>query len=497
MGDDMYELSLNEKDITFNSLEKEIYKYVCQKACALLEEVLTHLDRRLMNERDSKVYRNKGLKHTCIKTVMGNVEFDRRIYEYTTNEGKKAYKFLLDEYLKMDTIGHISTNLVEKIIDNAINVSYRKTSENIEKLCNQKVSHTAVWDIVQKLGSRIEAKEERKVALNKNGKLDGGKEVDVLFQEQDGIWINMQGEDRPKKGKSKKRELKLDIVYEGWRKRQGSNDSYEVVNKTAYASFGSSKKFKSLTDATIAEIYNLDEVKLRILNGDGASWIKSSLEEDGVHYQLDPFHKSQAVIRAVKDKKEARRLINLLNNGKVNESLQMIVDIMIRDSNDDKVLEKLEKLYNYLVENKSGLIPYHLRKDIKLPKPPEGLEYRHLGTMEHNICDILAKRMKHRKMSWSIKGANNLSKILAEKASRRIYPLIYELCSDIISAEKLEKIVETITLSASQVYRSNKKSKIYPMPQSSLPFTGCAKTNGRKAIRNIFEDRCFSQLIYR
>jgi len=101
-----------------------------------------------------------------------------------------------------------------------------------------------------------------------------------------------------------------------------------------------------------------------------------------------------------------------------------------------------------------------LREDIKLPKPPEGLEYRHLGTMEHNVCDILAQRMKHRKMSWSIKGANNLSKILAEKASRRIYPLISELCSDVISTEKLEKIVETITLSASQVYRSNKKSKI-------------------------------------
>lgn len=30
--------------------------------------------------------------------------------------------------------------------------------------------------------------------------------------------------------------------------------------------------------------------------------------------------------------------------------------------------------------------------------------------MEHNICDVLAKRMKGRKMSWSISGADNLAK---------------------------------------------------------------------------------------
>ncbi len=161
MGDIMYDLSLNDKKITFKGLEKKIYKYVCDEACRLLKEVLTRLDRRLMNERDTKIYRNKGLRSTCIKTIMGDAEFERRIYEFKTDDGKKAYKFLLDEYLHMDTIGHISSNLVEKIVDNVTNVSYRNTSSNIEELTNQKISHTAVWNVVQKLGSKIEEKEER------------------------------------------------------------------------------------------------------------------------------------------------------------------------------------------------------------------------------------------------------------------------------------------------------------------------------------------------
>src|SRR3712207_3568860 len=119
----------------------------------------------------------------------------------------------------------------------------------------------------------------------------------------DGIWLNIQGKDRPKRGKSKKKELKLGITYEGWKKRNGSKDAYVVENKIACASFSNSKKFKELSDATIAETYNTDEIEIRILNGDGAPWIKQSIEEEGVYYQLDPFHRSQAVIRRSEERR--------------------------------------------------------------------------------------------------------------------------------------------------------------------------------------------------
>jgi hypothetical protein len=37
-----------------------------------------------------------------------------------------------------------------------------------------------------------------------------------------------------------------------------------------------------------------------------------------------------------------------------------------------------------------------------MPAAPVGMTYRHLGTMEHNVCDILAQRMKHNKTSWTV-----------------------------------------------------------------------------------------------
>lgn len=93
---------------------------------------------------------------------MGDVKFNRRIYEYKTEKGKTAYKFLLDKYLNMDTIGHISTNLVKKMIYNITNVSYRKTSENIEDIRNQKISHAAVWNVVEKVGDKLEERDNQK-----------------------------------------------------------------------------------------------------------------------------------------------------------------------------------------------------------------------------------------------------------------------------------------------------------------------------------------------
>ena len=166
-------LSVLENGITFKDIEEKIYKTVCEVACKTMEEVLEHLDRRLMEERNTKEVRNKGIKHTCIKTIMGNVEFDRRIYEFKMEDGKTGYKFLLDEYLQMDTIGHYYSGLVDKVIDNVCELSFRNTAKNIERLSNQSISHTAVWNITQKLGSIIEDENLNKVDKHKKGESEG------------------------------------------------------------------------------------------------------------------------------------------------------------------------------------------------------------------------------------------------------------------------------------------------------------------------------------
>lgn len=83
---------------------------------------------------------------------------------------------------------------------------------------------------------------------------------------------------------------------------------------------------------------------------------------------------------------------------------------------------------------------YNLRKDLVISQPTEGVEFRTLGTMEHNICDILAKRLKGRKRSWSNKGATNIAKILTEKANNRIGSIVENAYKNIVSDELTHKV---------------------------------------------------------
>ena len=59
--------------------------------------MLESYDNDIANRRDKKKYRDKGKRTTCIKTVYGPVEYQRRIYGTTTESGEKAYVYLLDE----------------------------------------------------------------------------------------------------------------------------------------------------------------------------------------------------------------------------------------------------------------------------------------------------------------------------------------------------------------------------------------------------------------
>lgn len=56
-------------------------------------------------------------------------------------------------------------------------------------MTGQSISHQGVWNVVQKPGSQIEAKENRYIELSKEHKLQGEREVPVLFEEADGIFV--------------------------------------------------------------------------------------------------------------------------------------------------------------------------------------------------------------------------------------------------------------------------------------------------------------------
>lgn len=484
----MTNIIVNENEITFNRLEKEIYAAACKMACKTLANILEEMDKKLAKERDKSRYRHKGKRQTTIKTLMGEVTFGRTVYEHIDDEGKKTFVYLLDKELDFDTIGLVSTNLAEKIVENASICSFRNAAKNISELTGQSISHGGVWNVVQRLGEKIKKEETEQVKALENNKLCGLKETSILFEEADGVWINIQGKDRPKSGK--KLEMKVAVTYEGW--KESSKNRYELVNKLACAGFEEASEFYKKKEAMIAREYNIDEIRLRILNGDGASWIQHGID-DTVQYQLDPFHKYKAILRNVKEDKQREKILEFVKENKIEDTL-MYIDALINNTEDEKRQKKLRELYTYFKENQEGLIPYKER-GLDIPKPKDGLVFRNLGTMEHHICDIIALRMKHRKASWSIKGAGNLAKILAAKATGKLHEVIEKFSKLTLPEEKTREIIEV--LSAAKAPKKDGKGKDGNIHKGNIPFKDCAVTNGRKAIRSLLNMKDFSELIYR
>ena len=81
--------------------------------------------------------------------------------------------------------------------------------------------------------------------------------------------------------------------------------------------------------------------------------------------------------------------------------------------------------------------------------------------MEHNICDVLVQRMKGRKMSWSINGADNLAKILSEKFSNKLFDIVDKIYRSIIQKEIVESINVAVLLTVFKANKESKKSKVY------------------------------------
>ena len=196
----MFKEIVTNNELKFNDLEKKIFKFVCNFGCMILKLMLESYDKKLMKNRDTKKDRHKGLRKNTIKTIMGEVEYRRAMYEMEKNGIKKTV-YLLDEIMHINTNGKISENLIEKVIEIVpITDSYRKAETAIKESTNATLSFEWIRKLTVDVGDKITSKEKEERKLMKKGQLiEGLKQITALFEEADGLWINLQGHDRKKR----------------------------------------------------------------------------------------------------------------------------------------------------------------------------------------------------------------------------------------------------------------------------------------------------------
>lgn len=465
---------LTEKEINIKSLEKYFYDYACRLAAEAFAEYLQAIDKELMKSRDKELLRHKGHRKTCIKTLMGEVEYSRAVYQVMDNECEKKFVYLLDEYVGFENIGFISANLVERIADNICETSYGQTAKNISSLTGQTISHQGVWNVVQKLGAQIESRENRYIELNKEHKLRGEREIAILFEEADGIFVKKQKRYSHKGNNAF--ELKIAIAHEGWKKT--APNRCELANKTAVCDIASGTEFNKRKEAVLSSKYNTDEISMRIFNSDGGGWIKKLHNyNDEVHFQLDPFHLQKAIRSSDVGGDYLKQVEAMLRENRLAELFEYL-DAVANSLEDEHSEEKVRKLIGYLEDNRNGLIPY-LKRGLNLPKLPDGLVYKGMGNGEHNMFLVVAKRMKHRSACWSPQGGLKLCKLLCHKVSNTLAETIDNLTTFSLP-ERLQGPSIKPLLSVSKA--PQKDGKGYEGKHTSMPFANYAMSNGRKEI---------------
>jgi hypothetical protein len=503
----MFEDILSKEKTTFKELEENVFGIACEIANEIMKNLLEEYDKQISESRDKARYRHKGYETTTLKTKTGLVEYRRTKYLETLEDGSKKCTYLTDETLEIKNIGQISSGLIDLVVKNIKEVSFRTCSETINNCTGINISSVGVWNIIQKLGQEIKKNEKEKVLAHSEDRLQAGtKETPVVYCEADEICIYTQGKLRSEQIKKYKKEhpdeevpkrvrniaLKMGMTYEGW-KQIGIN-RFALVGKEYVAGYITGEEMGEIISANLHSKYDMSKVELKVLNSDGASWIKQLLMAGMIH-QADNFHIREKISVMVREPEDVDILKEMFFKREYKEMIEYVEFLKYKYDGECEEIEKLNKLKKYLEKRQDSIARYNddpeVKKKLARFSKRTGLKYKNMGCQESNNYSVLTRRFKHRRMSWSKNGSENLAKVITTYAS--------ESCTDIMSNLELqtlpEQFIEYAEKHIREIEENIKKKKLnskhigYEMKQGTLT----AYPNMLKMLK----DKPMSELAYR
>ena len=122
--------NISEKEIKFNDLEEKLWKQKMEEGLDELRNKLRHIDFLLLKNKNNKELEAKDFQPTTIKCRFGDLEIHRRRYKFSNN-GVVKFVYLLDIYLELGYIGQYSQSIVEMVLREVTEKSYRNTAKTI------------------------------------------------------------------------------------------------------------------------------------------------------------------------------------------------------------------------------------------------------------------------------------------------------------------------------------------------------------------------------
>lgn len=406
------EVEISNREIqSFGKLIATAFELAMEFGRKLVVQALEQRDRELAETRDRKRFRSKGKRQTSVKTKLGVIEYQRTVYVDNAAPEGRSCVYLLDEALEIEKVGLVSEDVCQAAATAVCETSYRGAAKLISETTGLSISKQGIWNIVQNLGRRQKARIEQHAKRAEQHCGTGVIESKLLYEENDGIYLKLQGESRKKYGSDK--EMKVGIAYDGvtWQIGKGKKKRRTLDSKVAYASFETAQDFMKNKDGLVASRFNVDEIRLRIINGDGAQWILKHGDANCISV-LDKFHRNKKITECVRDTEFASLVRELLYAGRIDDTLACI-EAQMNSVTDEQEKSLLKELYSYYANNKESLLGYYDR-GVTIPptRIPGEIHHARLGSMESNVFTLIGNRMKGRRACWSENGANNLALIL-------------------------------------------------------------------------------------
>lgn len=387
-------------------LERTDVHWVEEELLRIREEVFLGVFKRVMREIEEEALRGVRVCKKCglvlvrsgrevkkIKTLIGVVEVNRVRLRC---QGCQEDRYPLDEAIGIGCGEQMSLGVRERALWAAVEVSYEKAHQFLEKFTGLEVSRHKIHGMALEEGGKIEFWEEerRRQVFEQGHGLDGtGKKgPEVLYIQVDGTGVN----DRASK---EWMECKVGASFS--ERVLVSKDRVCLIDKKSYASIEGVDAF--------GEKFFLECVKQGVLGAkevffiaDGANWIRSLKnnyfpEAMGV---LDIWHLEREFKKALGEEREAvvEVLKELALCGKGSEILQGLM----KEGAKVKAVEERKKIMETMT---------YVRNNLDwIGNIPKVKGYGS-GPIEKTVDITVARRFKKRGMSWYKRNANPLLKL--------------------------------------------------------------------------------------
>lgn len=365
-----------------------------------------HLDDYLRESewRRRNGYTVKDNVNKSILTSLGYIEYNKTIYK--DKEGYSAC--LLDDYVGLKPKERMMDDARERILEDVIDSSYRKSGLVASILDG--VNKQTVKNLI------METEIPKTKYINANKKV-----VDVLYIEADEDHVALQDKFKKKEyitdinGKRRKKSNtiidKLVYCFEGKELEAPISKRKRLIKPHYFAgvykgTIANGKLWEEVYEY-IASRYDLEKAKKIYISGDGAPWIREGLNYfNKAIFVMDEYHVLKYATKAtsvLQDSQEEgiHKIFEALRNNDKTE-LENIFGMIYNISKTDKEKDIINECYNYFMKQFESIC-------IRFQKNEEILGCSAEGHVSH----ILSNRLSSRPMGWSIKGCNNISKLIA------------------------------------------------------------------------------------